>query len=73
MINSVKNVTSYSKFLLLFRKFLSYLVCVPSFKSVNSSSLTSKKYDRDSFTPTPPVSKLIELTEPSDTLIKAMS
>ena len=32
------------KFLLLFETFLSYLVCVPSFKSINTSSLLSKTY-----------------------------
>ena len=66
------------KFLLLFWMFLSNLVCVPSFKSINSSSLYRKKCDRDNFTPTPRERlrgqntfvgiSLIELTEPSDTL-----
>ena len=30
-----------------------YLVCVPTFKSINSSSLSRKKYDGDNFTSTP--------------------
>ena len=58
--------------------FLSYLVYVPSFKSVDSSSLSRKKYDGDNFTPTSCKwlrgqntlvgIGLIELTDPSDTL-----
>ena len=32
----------FKKFSLLLWKFLSYLVCVPSFKSINSSSLCRK-------------------------------
>ena len=57
-----------------FLKFLSYVVCVASFKSINSSSLCIKKYDGDNFTPTPCKRVkgqntsmeigLIELTEP---------
>ena len=44
----------FKKFLfLLFLKFLSYLVCVPSFKLINSNSIPRKKYDRNNFTPTP--------------------
>ena len=31
---SVKNITLYSKLVLLFLKFLNILVCVPSFKSI---------------------------------------
>ena len=31
-------------------KGLSYLVCVPSFKSIYRSSLSGKKYDGDNFT-----------------------
>ena len=38
------------KFLLLFWKFLSYLVCVSSFKSINSSSLSREKHDWNNFT-----------------------
>ena len=66
------------KVLLLFAKVLSYLVCVPSFKSINSISLSRKKYDGDNFTPIPQKQSrgqntsvgigLIELTEPSDRL-----
>ena len=68
----------FKKLLLLFRKLLSYLVCVSSFKSINSSSLSGKKFDGDDFIPTSlkrlrvqsmsVVIRLIELTEPSDTL-----
>ena len=68
----------FKRFLLLFRTFLSYLVCVPSFKSISSSSLFRKKFDSDNFTPThrkrlrgPNTSVrlgLIELTEASVTL-----
>ena len=57
--------------------FLSYLVCVPSFKSINSSSLSRKKYDGENFTATSRKRardqnasveiRLIELIEPSDT------
>ena len=58
--------------------FLSYLVCVPSLKSINSSSLSRKKYGGGNFSP-PPRQRLqgqstsvgiglTELTEPSDTL-----
>ena len=44
--------TSNAKtFYFLFESFLSYLVCVPGFKSINSSSLSRKKYDGDNFTP----------------------
>ena len=62
----------FKKLLLLFWKFLSYLVCVPSFKSY------FKKYDRDNFTFNPHKQLpdqnmsvgigLMEVTEPSDTL-----
>ena len=58
--------------------FLIYLVCVPSFKSINSRSLSRIKYDGDNFTPTPLKRlrgritsvgiRLVEVTEPSDTL-----
>ena len=68
----------FKKFFLLFLNFLSYLVCVPSFMSINSSSLSRKKYDGDNFTPTPRQNTqgkntsvgiwLIEFTQPSDTL-----
>ena len=40
-------------FLFAFLKVLSYLVCVPSFKSINSSSPYRKKYDGVNFTSTP--------------------
>ena len=58
--------------LLLFWKFWSYLVCAPSFKPVNSSSLSRKNCDgmmglRGKNTLL--VIGLIELTESSDTLI----
>ena len=43
----------FKKFLLLLWNFLGYLVYVPSFKSINGSSLSRTKYDGDSFTPTP--------------------
>ena len=47
-MNSVKSVTSHSKnFYCFFESFLSYLVCVQSFKPINSSSLSRKKYDGD--------------------------
>ena len=62
----------FKKLLLLFWKFLNYLVCVPSFKSY------FKKYGGDNFTLTPYKwlrgqntlvgIGLIELTEVSDTL-----
>ena len=54
------------------------MVCVPNFKSINSSSVSRKKYDGNNFTPTPRKRLqgqntsvgigLIELTEPSNTL-----
>ena len=66
-MTSVKNVMSYSNFFfLLFWKFWSWLVCVPSFKLINSSSLWRKKYDGSSFTPIPV--RNYSVTEPSDTL-----
>ena len=54
-----KNATAYCKsffffFFLLFRKCLSYLVCKPSFKSINSSYLSRKKDHGGNFTPIPP-------------------
>ena len=68
----------FKKFLLVFWKISSYLVCVASFKSINSSSLSRKKYDGGNFTPSPRQRlqgqntsvgiMLTELTEPSDTL-----
>ena len=51
--NSKKRHIIFKKFLLFFFKFLSYLVRVPSFKSINSSFLSSKHYDGDNFNPTP--------------------
>ena len=61
---------------LLFCFFESYLLCVLSFKSINSSSLSRKKYDGDNFTSIPlqPLGGqntstgigLTELTEPTD-------
>ena len=63
----------FRKFLLLF-----LLLCVPVSKSINSSSLSRKKYDRDKFTVTSRKGLqgqntsvgigLIELNEPSDTV-----
>ena len=35
----------FKKFFCFFWKFLSYLVCLPSFKSINSRSLSRQKYD----------------------------
>ena len=78
MMTSVKRVTSHSKsFYCFFERFESYLVCARSFKSINSSSVSRKKYE-DNFTPTPCKPLwcqnelveiwLIELTEPSDPL-----
>ena len=68
----------FKNFLMLIRKFLSYLICVPSFKLINSSSLSRKKYDGNNFTPTPCTwlrgqntlvgIGLIKLSEPCDTL-----
>ena len=40
-------------FCFLFGKILSYLICIPNFKSINSSSLPRKKYGGDNFTPIP--------------------
>ena len=79
MMISVKNITSYSKiFFPLFWKFLIGLVCVPSFKSINGSSLSRKKYDGGNFTHVPCQILqgqntlvgigLIELTKASDIL-----
>ena len=63
---SVKTFTLYSKrfFVLFFFKFLSYLVCALSFKSINNSSLSRKRYGggnfTGNFTPTPqPQSEII--------------
>ena len=42
----------FKKILLLYWKFLCYLVCVPRFKSINISSLSRKKYGNN-FIPTP--------------------
>ena len=65
-------------FCLLFCRILNYLVCVQSFKSINSISLYRKKYGGVNFTiilrqrlqgqNTSIGIGLIELTEPSDTL-----
>ena len=64
----------------IFKKFLSYLVCVPNFKSINSNPVSKTKceYDGDNFTPTLHKRlrgqsmlvgiRLIELTESTDTL-----
>ena len=61
-----------------FWKFLSYIVCVPSFMTISSSSLTQKKYGGCNFTLIPRQQfqvqnksvrvELIELTESFDTL-----
>ena len=54
MMTSIKKCTSHSKSIYyFFERFLSYLVCVPSFKSINGSSLSRKKYDGHNFTHTP--------------------
>ena len=61
----------FKKFLLLFWKFLSCLVCVPSFKSINNSSSLSRKNLMGIILQgqnTLVSIGLIELTEPSDTL-----
>ena len=50
---SVKNVKPYLRGILLLWKFLGYLVCVTSFGSSNSSSLSKKDYDGSNFTLTP--------------------
>ena len=39
------------KVFIVFWKLLSYLVCVPNFKSINSNSLSRKKYNGSNFTP----------------------
>ena len=75
---SKKYYVIFKKFLSFLWWFLCYLVCAPSFKSINSNSLSRKKYNGDSFTATPCIvlrgqntsvgTGLIELTEPSDTL-----
>ena len=52
----VKNVSSYQKVSFVFlkvSKLLGELLCVPSFKSINSSYLSRKKYDGGNFTPSP--------------------
>ena len=52
-MTSLKSVMSLSKnCYCFFKSFLSYLVCVPRFKSINSSFLSRKKYDGDKFPPT---------------------
>ena len=67
----------FKKIFLLFWNFWSCLVCVPSFKSINSSCLSRKKYERVNFTPihlsnyevnTSVGIGLIELTKLSGTL-----
>ena len=79
MMTSVKKCCVICKkaFLLLW-KFLIYLVCVPKFKSINSSSLFRKNYNGSNFTP---ISRqllrdqnmsagigLVELIDPSHTM-----
>ena len=79
MMSSVKSGTFRSKsFYCLFERFLSYLMCVPSVKSLNSSFLSRKKCNGDNVTPNPCKQLwgqntlvgvwLIELTEPSNPL-----
>ena len=82
MMTSLKIIKAYSNVFafcfLLFWKFLNYLVCVPSSKSIKNSSLSRRKYDRGNFTLIPHQLLrgqnmsmgigLIELSEPSDTL-----
>ena len=75
---SKKSRVIFKKFSLFFWKLLSYLICFPSFSSINSSSLSRKKYDWDIITlihrkelrgqNTSVGIRLIELTERSDTL-----
>ena len=49
--DSIKSVIfkTFFFFFLLFWKFLNYLICIPSFKSLNSSSLARKNYDGGNF------------------------
>ena len=66
----------FKKLILLFWRFLSYLIWVPSFKSINSSFLSRKKYGGVNLTPIPRQQLggqntsmetwLTELTESSD-------
>ena len=75
--DSIKNVIfkTFFFFFLVFWKFLNYLICIPSFKSLNSSSLSRKNYDGGNFHfhPRRPVRGTdtlvgIELTELNDIL-----
>ena len=74
--DSIKNVIFKTFFFfLVFWKFLNYLICIPSFKSLNSSSLSRKNYDGGNFHfhPRRPVRGTdtlvgIELTELNDIL-----
>ena len=57
MIASVKMSCHFQKYF-LFWKFLSYFVCVPSFKSINSSSLSKKSMRGNFNTIIPPQSPI---------------
>ena len=46
-MTSVKNIMPYLSFFAFLIPYSSYLVCVPSFKPINSSSLSRKNYDRE--------------------------
>ena len=53
----------FKKLLLLLWKFVSYLIliCVPSFTSINCSSLSRKECDGNNFTPPPPPPPLLQV------------
>ena len=53
MMTSLKKSWYIKKVFFAILKFLSYLVCVPSIKSINSSSLFRKKYGGGNFSSTP--------------------
>ena len=66
-VSFLQNMLIYDDFINW--KSLSYLAWVPSLKSINSSSLSRKKYDGDNFNPTLVHPwELIERTESSDIL-----
>ena len=51
MMIPIKSVSPHSKsFQCFFERFLSYSVCLPSFQSIDDSSLSKEKYDGDNFT-----------------------
>ena len=53
MMTSLRKSWYIKKVFFAVLKFLSYLVCVPSIKSINSSSLFRKKYGGGNFSSTP--------------------